>query len=83
MQLKLLLLLIPFLLLASTDDRALYIKKYGNESKTALVIGNANYDGNTLSKLKNSLNHSRPPSTSYSSSTRLVKNIYTTSPKQL
>ena len=48
MQLKLLFLLIPFLLLASTDDKALYSKKYGDESKTSLLIVNVNYDRNTL-----------------------------------
>jgi hypothetical protein len=54
---KYILLLIPFLLLASTNDRALYIKKYSNESKTALVIGNAEYKH--FSKLKNSKNDAR------------------------
>ncbi len=50
----LLLLLLPFLLLASTNSRALYLKKYHSESKTALVIGNSNYQH--FSKLKNSKN---------------------------
>jgi hypothetical protein len=56
---KIAFLLIPFLLFASTADRALYLKQYSNETKTALVIGNANYDGNTLSKLKNPINDAR------------------------
>jgi TRAP transporter TAXI family solute receptor len=54
---KLLLFLIPFLLFASIDNRALYIKKYSKESKVALVIGNANY--NHFSKLKNSRNDAK------------------------
>lgn len=46
-------------LFASTNDRALYIKKYANETKTALVIGNSNYNNQNLSKLKNPVNDAR------------------------
>ncbi len=52
-------LLIPFLLFASTNDRALYIEKYASEKKVALVIGNSNYDNKSLSKLKNPINDAR------------------------
>lgn len=52
----LLLLIVPILLFAN-QDRAIYIKKYKNESKTALVIGNNNYKH--FSKLKNSKNDAR------------------------
>jgi len=58
MKLIFLSLLIPFLLIASTNDRALYVKKYANESKTALVIGNSNYSGK-LSKLQNPTNDAK------------------------
>jgi uncharacterized caspase-like protein len=36
----------------------MYLKKYKNEKKVALVIGNSNYSG-TLSKLKNPTNDAR------------------------
>ena len=49
----LILLFISTILTANTD-RALYIKQYSNESKTALVIGNSKYKH--FSKLKNSKN---------------------------
>jgi len=50
-------ILFILLLLSSTlqaDSRALYLKKYSNENKVALVIGNRNYTH--FSKLKNSTN---------------------------
>jgi hypothetical protein len=56
-KIKYIFLLIPFLLIASTNDRALYIKKYSKESKTALIIGNANYE--YFSKLKNTTNDAK------------------------
>lgn len=40
--------------LTAQDSRAIYIKKFSNENKTALIIGNSDYTG--FSKLKNSLN---------------------------
>lgn len=49
-----LLILIPFILY-SNADRALYLKKYSKEKKTALVIGNSKYSG-SLSKLSNPIN---------------------------
>jgi cytochrome c5 len=54
--LTLILLFITTTLLAN-NERALYIKKYSKETKTALVIGNANYS--YFSKLKNSKNDAK------------------------
>jgi hypothetical protein len=51
-------IILTFLLLYVTlnaDTRALYLKKYANEKKLALVIGNSSYSGQ-LSKLKNPIN---------------------------
>ena len=45
--------------LSANTDRALYIKKYANETKIALVIGNSNYNNRSLSKLKNPVNDAR------------------------
>ena len=42
------------IILYANNDRALYIKKYSNESKIALIIGNSKYKH--FSKLKNSKN---------------------------
>ena len=53
------LLILITTLLSANNDRALYLKKYKNEHKTALVIGNSNYDGRNLSKLKNPINDAR------------------------
>jgi hypothetical protein len=55
---KILILLFSISLLWSNNDRAMYLKKYKNEKKVALVIGNSNYSG-TLSKLKNPTNDAR------------------------
>jgi hypothetical protein len=52
---KLLLLLLSAIILFANNDRALYLKKYKNEKKVALVIGNSDYSGK-LSKLKNPIN---------------------------
>ena len=54
----LIILLFTSILLSSNTNRALYIKKYKNEAKVALVIGNNNYQGK-LSKLKNPVNDAR------------------------
>jgi len=43
----------------ANNDRAIYIKKYASETKTALVIGNSNYNNSSLSKLKNPVNDAR------------------------
>ena len=58
---KLLIILSIFFtnLFAIEDSRALYIKKYKNEKKLALVIGNSDYDNKKLSKLTNPINDSR------------------------
>jgi hypothetical protein len=55
---KILILLFTVSLLWSNNDKAMYLKKYKNEKKVALVIGNSNYSG-TLSKLKNPTNDAR------------------------
>jgi len=52
-----LLLLVPYILIASTNSRALYIKKYKNESKTALIIGNGTYG--YFSNLNNAINDAK------------------------
>ncbi len=56
MKKSIIVLLVLFLnvTLYANNDRALYIKQYKHESKTALVIGNSNYSH--FSKLKNSKN---------------------------
>ena len=41
-------------ILIANSERALYVKQYKNESKTALIIGNSHYK--YFSKLKNSGN---------------------------
>ena len=55
---KLLVILLFVVSLMANTDRSLYVKKYGNEKKLALVIGNANYSGK-LAKLKNPVNDAR------------------------
>ena len=56
-KLTFLLLLLPFLLFASTNDRALYIEKYASEKKVALVIGNGSYG--YFSILNNAINDAK------------------------
>ena len=55
MKLFLIISILIFNFLDANNDRALYIKKYGNESKVALVIGNSSYSGK-LAELKNPVN---------------------------
>lgn len=52
---KLILVFLLAYIVVSADSRALYLKKYANEKKLALVIGNNNYSGQ-LSKLQNPIN---------------------------
>jgi uncharacterized protein (TIGR02145 family) len=51
------LLILPIILFSNISERAIYVKKYDKESKTALVIGNADYKH--FSKLKNSANDAK------------------------
>lgn len=57
---RIILMILLFLITFSSanSDRALYLKKYKNEKKVALVIGNNNYQGK-LSKLSNAVNDAR------------------------
>jgi hypothetical protein len=51
---KILILLFSISILWSNSDRAMYLKKYKNEKKVALVVGNSEYKN--LAKLKNPIN---------------------------
>jgi uncharacterized caspase-like protein len=51
---KMLILLFSISILWSNSDRAMYLKKYKNEKKVALVVGNSEYKN--LAKLKNPIN---------------------------
>lgn len=50
-------IILTFLFYLGADDRAIYVKKYKNEQRVALIIGNNNYM--TLAKLKNPINDAR------------------------
>jgi hypothetical protein len=55
MKIIFMLILTYYTLCGYSASRSLYLKKYANEKKTALVIGNSNYSGQ-LSKLQNPVN---------------------------